>query len=95
MLWNLRPVRLMEVLASMNGFWMIGGVIFDGALPVIGSPNDFDACASRAFCETTETGEKIDGFHFFFLASIVAIRMAARTSMNFGISRPDKSSNKQ
>ncbi|MCY1411069.1 hypothetical protein D9M71_264510 [compost metagenome] len=60
MCWNLLPASLVQVLADVLGVRVVSAVPFNGDRPVVGCPENLDACGARAGAPSAEAGEQID-----------------------------------
>ena len=65
---NLFPARLVQVLANVLRFGVVGAVPFNGHRPVVCRPENLDACGARAGAPSAEAGEQVDccGHELFF-----------------------------
>lgn len=57
---NLRPIRLVQVLADVNRVRVVGAVPLDGDRPVVGGPENVDAGIPGAGAPSAEAGEQVD-----------------------------------
>lgn len=60
MLWHLRPIGLMQVLADVLRFRVVLGVPLHGGWPVVGSPEDVETGFVTAACPSAKAGEQVD-----------------------------------
>ncbi|MCY1186382.1 hypothetical protein D9M73_272500 [compost metagenome] len=57
MLWYQLPPGLMQVLTDVLGMRMIGRMPLHGFRPMVGRPENLDACGARAGAPSAEAGE--------------------------------------
>lgn len=57
---HLLPARLVQVLAYVLRFGVIGAVPFNGYRPMVCRPKNLDACGARAGAPSAEAGEEVD-----------------------------------
>ena len=60
MLWNLRPIRLVQVLANVLRIRVVPGVPLNGSRPMVGGPQDFEAGVFPAPGPSAEAGKQVN-----------------------------------
>lgn len=56
--WHLRPISLVQVLADVYRFWVVGAAPLDGYRPVDCRPEDLDTCGARAGAPSSRPANK-------------------------------------
>lgn len=60
MCWHLLSPDLVQVLANVLRFGVVGAVPFDGHRPVVCRPENLDTCGACAGAPSAKAGEQVD-----------------------------------
>ena len=63
MAWDCAPIGLLQVLALVRRFGVVGCVVLDRKRPMVCRPCDVYACEFRAFGEAASAGEEVNCDH--------------------------------